>query len=69
MAVYNALSGITGGLQIAGAFTGIPYASALGTLLSGIIEAAQQIVVHKVHSFLACTPHHLIPLPILIEKV
>ncbi|KZP29985.1 kinase-like protein [Athelia psychrophila] len=47
MAVYNALSGITGGLQIAGAFTGIPYASALGTLLSGIIEAAQQIVVHK----------------------
>ncbi|KAF7983136.1 hypothetical protein HWV62_24109 [Athelia sp. TMB] len=47
MAVNNMLQSAAGGLQIAGSFTGIPYASAAGTLLSGIIDAAQQIIVHK----------------------
>jgi hypothetical protein len=43
----NTLAGAAGVLQIAGNFSGIPYASAAATVLSGIIATSQQLVVHR----------------------
>lgn len=51
MAVNSVLQTVAGGLQLASAFSGIPYASLAGTLLSGILDAVQQIDVHKVLAF------------------
>lgn len=42
------VSAAAGGLQIAGNFSGVPFASAAGTLVSGIADTAQQIVINKV---------------------
>lgn len=44
------VSAAAGGLQIAGNFSGVPFASAAGTLVAGISDATQQIVINKVSS-------------------
>lgn len=44
------ISGVAGGLQIAGNLSGVPFASVAGTLVSGIADTTQQIVINKVSS-------------------
>lgn len=44
------VSAAANGLQIAGNFSGVPFASTAGTLVSGISDATQQIVINKVGS-------------------
>lgn len=48
MALNNILASAAGVLQIAGSVSGVPYASAAATILSGIIAASQQFVIHRV---------------------
>lgn len=46
----NIIAGAAGALQIAGSLSGVPYASAAATILSGITTASQQLVIHRVSS-------------------
>jgi hypothetical protein len=48
MATFSFLQGATGVLQIAGNFSGIPYAGAVATIVAGIVETTRQIQVHRV---------------------
>lgn len=48
MATGRVLQTAAGALQIAGNLSGVPYASAAATLLSGIVESTEQVIVNKV---------------------
>jgi hypothetical protein len=46
--MYTFMHGATGALQIAGNFSGVPYAGTVATLIAGIVEVTNQVQVHKV---------------------
>jgi hypothetical protein len=48
MATYSFLQGATGVMQIAGNFSGVPYAGAVATVVAGIVETTRQVQVHRV---------------------
>jgi hypothetical protein len=45
--MYTFMHGATGALQIAGNFSGVPYAGTVATLIAGIVEVTNQVQVHK----------------------
>jgi len=47
MSMYTFMHGATGALQIAGNFSGVPYAGTVATLIAGIVEVTNQVQVHK----------------------
>jgi len=51
MALNRVLAGTAGALQLAGSFSGVPYASGVATVLSGIVATSQQLVIHRVSPF------------------
>lgn len=48
MAARTVLGAGATALQVAGNFSGVPYASAVGTLVAGIVTTTEQVAVHKV---------------------
>lgn len=48
MATYTFLQGATGAMQIAGNFSGVPFAGAVATIVAGIVETTRQVQVHRV---------------------
>lgn len=54
MALNQLFQGTTGVLQIAGSLSGVPYAGAVATLMTGIVQTANKVQVYRVSRASCC---------------